>query len=75
MEVISNIDRLLGDDLHQTLKKDARVSIAASCFSIYAYEALMQELQKVKKVRFIFISPTFITDSHPKVQREFGSWV
>ena len=40
MEIIDNINRLLGDDLKQTLKPGARLKVAASCFSIYALEAL-----------------------------------
>ena len=34
MEIIDNINRLLGDDLKQTLKPGARLQIAASCFSM-----------------------------------------
>lgn len=71
MEVINNIDRFLGDDLKQTLLKGSKVSIAASCFSIYAYEALKKELEQVEEVRFIFTSPTFVADSFEKEQREF----
>ena len=40
MEVINNIDKRLGDDLRSTMHRDAKVSIAAAYFSIYAYEAL-----------------------------------
>mgnify|MGYP000017532109 CR=1 FL=1 len=71
MEVISNIEKLLGDDLKLTLKKDSKVSIAASCFSIYAYEILKKELEAVKEIRFIFSSPTFVKDIIKKEMREF----
>jgi len=37
MELINNINRLLGDDLKTELRKGSKISIAASCFSIYAY--------------------------------------
>ena len=43
MEIIDNINRLLGDDLKQTIKPGAKLKIAAACFSIYAYEALKHE--------------------------------
>jgi hypothetical protein len=46
MELIDNISRLLGDDLKQTLKPGARLKIAASCFSMYAFEALKQSWKK-----------------------------
>lgn len=42
MEIINNIDHLLGENLKLELCKGSKVSIAASCFSIYAYEALMK---------------------------------
>jgi hypothetical protein len=48
MELIDNISRLLGDDLKQTLKPGARLKIAASCFSMYAFEALKQSWKKSK---------------------------
>jgi aminopeptidase-like protein len=44
MELLDNINRLLGDDIKQTLKPGVRLKIAASCFSMYAYEALKAEL-------------------------------
>ena len=75
MELIDNINRLLGDDLKKTLKPQARLKIAASCFSIYAFEALKSELEKVEELNFIFTSPTFVanevTDKVQKERREF----
>lgn len=71
MEIINNIDNLLGDNLKLEVRKGSKVSIAASCFSIYAYEALMKELNQVEEVRFIFTSPTFVADSIKKVKREY----
>src|SRR5690554_2633605 len=71
MEVISNTDRLLGDYLKASIHKNAKISIAASCFSLYAYEALKKELESVEKIRFIFTSPTFVTDGVKKEMREF----
>lgn len=47
------------------------MSIAASCFSIYAYQELRKELENIDELRFIFTSPTFITDKTNKEQREF----
>ncbi len=58
MELIDNINRLLGDDLKRELKPGARLNVAASCFSMYAFEALKAELEQVDKLHFIFTSPT-----------------
>jgi hypothetical protein len=75
MELIDNINRLLGDDLKQTLKPGARLKVAASCFSMYAFEALKAELEKIDELNFIFTSPTFIanevTDKIRKERKEF----
>ena len=47
------------------------MSIAAACFSIYAYQELKKQLEGIDELRFIFTSPTFITEKTPKAQREF----
>jgi len=75
MQILDNINTLWGDDLRQTLKPGARFKIAASCFSIYAYEALKDELEKIDFLEFIFTAPTFVenevTDKISKERREF----
>ena len=75
MEIIDNINRLLGDDLKKALVPGSKLKIAASCFSIYAYEALKAELGKIDSLQFIFTSPTFVpgeaTDKVKKERREF----
>ncbi len=40
MELIDNINRLLDDDLKRVLKSGTRLMVAASCFSMCAFEAL-----------------------------------
>jgi hypothetical protein len=47
VEVLDNMSRLLGDDLKGTVRSGAKVRIAASSFSIYAFEALRRELEAV----------------------------
>src|SRR5690554_7225205 len=75
MEIIDNVNLLWGDDLKKTFIKGTRLKIAASCFSIYAFEALKKELEKIESLEFIFTSPTFITtevtDKLKKEHREF----
>ncbi len=75
MKIIDNINSLLGDDLKVSLHPGAKLKIAASCFSIYAYEALKSELAKIESLEFIFTAPTFVpnevTDKLKKERREF----
>jgi len=64
-----NITTRVIDDLKATLKKGSKVSLAAASFSIFAFEALQKELEKVDELRFIFTSPTFNSNAcrHPPV--------
>ena len=71
MELINNVNKTLRDDLMQQLQSGSRLSIAASCFSIYAFQELKSALKEIKELRFIFTSPTFTSDKTPKQQREF----
>lgn len=71
MELINNITKTLKDDLKQEIKKDSKLSVAASCFSIYAFQELKKELTNLDELRFIFTSPTFTTEKAKKEKREF----
>lgn len=71
MKLIDNINKTLSQDLKQELQSGSRLSIAASCFSIYAYQELKNAMKDIKELRFIFTSPTFTTEKVSKQQREF----
>ncbi len=70
-EQFDNITKRLIDDLKVSLTYGSKVSIAAATFSIYAYEALKAELEKVEQLRFIFTSPAFNKEQTKKQKREF----
>ncbi len=75
MELIDNVNKLLGDDLRQSITPKSRLQIAASCFSIYAYAELKEQLETIESLEFIFTTPTFVpsevTDKLRKERREF----
>lgn len=75
MKLVDNINSLLGDDLKASIKSKNKLKIAASCFSIFAYEALKEAFAKVDSLEFIFTAPTFVanevTDKLRKERREF----
>ena len=75
MELLDNVNRLFGDDLKLTIGRSAKIKIAASCFSIYAFESLKGELEKIESFEFIFTSPTFVPeealDKFKRERREF----
>ncbi len=71
MELIDNKSKTLKDDLSVELKKGSKLSIASACFSIYAFQELKKELKNIDELRFIFTSPTFVTEKAKKEKREF----
>lgn len=71
MEIINNITKTLKDDLSVEIKQGSRLSIAAACFSIYAFQELKEQLSQIEELRFIFTSPTFVTEKAKKERREF----
>ena len=71
MELIDNTSKTLRDDLAVEIKRGSKLSIAAACFSIYAFQELKKELQGIDELRFIFTSPTFVSEKAKKEKREF----
>lgn len=71
MELIDNVNKILKEDLSVEINKGSKLSIAAACFSIYAFAELKKELKNIDELRFIFTSPTFIQDKNKKEKREF----
>ena len=71
MKIYDNIQEIVKDDMVTTISKGSKVSIAAACFSMYAYKELKKQLDSVGEFRFIFTSPTFTTEKASKAKREF----
>lgn len=71
VKVFDNVTEIVRDDMASTIIKGSKVSIAAACFSMYAYKELKKQLESVDECRFIFTSPTFVTEKAEKQKREF----
>lgn len=71
MELINNTSKTLRDDLSVEIKEGSKLSIAAACFSIYAFQELKKQLINIDELRFIFTSPTFVAEKTKKEKREF----
>lgn len=71
MKFFDNVTNIVRDDMIETISKGSRVSIAAACFSMYAYNELKKQLEGVDELRFIFTSPTFVAEKESKQKREF----
>ena len=71
MKILDNINDTVRDDLRVEIKRGSRVSVAAACFSMYAYQELKKQLESVEAFQFIFTSPTFVKGKTEKQKREF----
>ena len=72
MEIIDNRIKKMGDDLKNEIKNHSKIQICASIFSMYGYQALKNELEKIDSLNFIFTNPTFVSDSeNQKEVRQF----
>ena len=71
MKILDNVNNTVRDDLRVEMKRGSKVSIAAACFSMYAYQELRKQLESVEEFRFIFTSPTFVKEKAQKQKREF----
>lgn len=71
VKIFDNINDIVRDDMISTINKGSRISIAAACFSIYAYKELKDQLEQIDECRFIFTAPTFIKEKTEKQKREF----
>ena len=71
MKILDNITNTVRDDLRKEIKRGSKISVAATCFSMYAYQELKKQLESVEEFRFIFTSPTFVKEKTEKQKREF----
>ena len=71
VKIFDNITNTVRDDLRAEIVRGSRVSIAAACFSMYAYQELREQLASVEEFRFLFTSPTFIREKAAKEKRQF----
>lgn len=71
VKVFNNVTEIVRNDMASTISKGSKISIAAACFSMYAYKELKKQLESVEECRFIFTSPTFVTEKAEKQKREF----
>lgn len=71
MKILDNVNNTVRDDLRAEVKRGSKVSVAAACFSMYAYQELKKQLESVEEFRFIFTSPTFVKEKAEKRKREF----
>lgn len=71
VKVFDNVTDIVRDDMRVTINKGSKVSLAAAYFSMYAFQELKSQLESVEEFRFIFTSPTFLSEKAQKQRKEF----
>jgi hypothetical protein len=64
----------LDDDLKATSTKGVRLRVAASTFSIFAFDALKAALANIEGLNFIITSPTVIPESAVDLFKELAKY-
>jgi hypothetical protein len=71
LEIFDNVNKTVKQDMELELSQGCKLSIAAACFSIYAFKELKKQLEGIDELRFIFTSQAFTTEKAQKEKREF----
>lgn len=72
MKVIDNRMTKFGDNLKETIKPNSKLQVCASIFSMYGFESLKKELNKIETLGFIFTESTFVSNiAGKKESRKF----
>ena len=69
-KVLDNKTNFVYTELKESIKKGSRLSVISALFSMYAYDALKKDLDKIDSMRFIYTKPSFIKDDQ-KESREY----
>lgn len=69
-DFFDNRARIVKDDLVANMASGDRVAIAASVFSMYAYQELKEQLEGIDELRFIFTSQAFTKQRPPREKRD-----
>lgn len=62
-KMLDNKFSFVYQELSQSIKKGSKVSIISALFSMYAYDKLKKDLNKIDKMRFIYTKPSFLKDN------------
>ena len=69
-KVLDNKTNFVYTELKESIKKGSKLSVISALFSMYAYDALKKDLDKIDNMRFIYTKPSFIRDDK-KESREY----
>lgn len=58
---IDNKNNKMVDEIKEYSKKNSKISMISSSFTLFAFEKLKKELSKIDEFRFVFTEPTFVS--------------
>ena len=59
-------DDTIANELKLNLDKNSKLSIISAYFTIYAFNALKDQLKNIEEMRFVYTEPTFIQSENDK---------
>ena len=61
-KILDNKFNFVYQELTENIKKGSKVSVVSALFSMYAYDKLKKDLNKIDSMRFIYTKPSFLRD-------------
>ena len=62
-KILDNKFNFVYQELQENIKKGSKLSVISALFSMYAYDNLKKDLNKIDKMRFIYTKPSFLKDN------------
>lgn len=69
-KMLDNKIEFVYKELQESIKKGSKLSIISALFSMYAYDGLKKDLDKIDSLRFIYTKPSFLKNKD-KESREY----
>ena len=61
-KILDNNFNFVYQELSDNIKKGSKLSVISALFSMYAYDKLKKDLNKIDGMRFIYTKPSFLRD-------------
>ena len=69
-KIIDNKFNFVYQELSENIKKGSKLSVISALFSMYAYDKLKKDLNKIDSMRFIYTKPSFLKENN-KESRQY----
>ena len=61
-KILDNKFNFVYQELTENIRKGSKLSVVSALFSMYAYDKLKKDLNKIDSMRFIYTKPSFLKD-------------